>query len=737
MCLRCRHHLPVLESCVMGCAVFTACGAVRHSADLRGGERVAVVATGGVGLNIVQIARAFGASQIIAIDVRDDKLEIARRLGATDVINSRTTNSTEHVKEITDGRGVGVAFEVLGRPETFVDPPARCSRRVPARSDGDAAISPDRSRCSVPGTQITATSSAAPSSSREHHMRYTSILILFTVVSVAGMRIDHRVAGAHSATQGSSSGGPLTSADLNAVAALPGEPRSVSAAGVTRSGARLLTVENGGPFAGTSQKRLVIVADDERAARAVLGGIRWFKTAAPRALREGWAVSAVLLSVANDAAPAQKLEFPPVKGFFDHPEQPESRYLWRWVAYQAPDLLLQVRGGDVLSIGTPPSGSLAAAMAGGSELGTVAAVFATARDTDGVAVIQHALQKTGIARPSEIRATLAARVARDPLDIARVLAHRYPQNAIVSYIPSVAWANTLRLAEATKDDSLKAKVLEQVRPWLSRERPLFGERIALTAAAGTLIYAELAARGEQAARDLAVQGAEAARKLRPNGLAEHGGGWTDDMFMASAILSRTGRMPGREHDLEHIANFLVSYAGRLQRPDGIFVHFTDGSVPWGRGNGFAALGLTEALTALPPSHPSRTRVLEIYRRHMSALRGAQAPDGMWRQVIDEPGAYREESSTAMILTAMARGVRLGWLDANTYGPVIDRAWPALAAHITEDGGVVDISTSTGSGPNLRFYLDRTAISGFDDRGGAMGLLASMEMHEFRGAPPQR
>jgi S-(hydroxymethyl)glutathione dehydrogenase/alcohol dehydrogenase len=111
--------LPLLESSVLGCAVFTAYGAVRHGADLRGGERVAVVAAGGVGLNVVQIAHAFGASQIIAIDVRDDKLEIARRVGATDIVNSRTTNATEYVREITDGHGVDIAFEVLGRPETF------------------------------------------------------------------------------------------------------------------------------------------------------------------------------------------------------------------------------------------------------------------------------------------------------------------------------------------------------------------------------------------------------------------------------------------------------------------------------------------------------------------------------------------------------------------------------------------------------------------------------------------
>jgi succinate semialdehyde reductase (NADPH) len=111
--------LPIAASSVLGCAVFTAYGAVRHGADLRGGERVAVVAAGGVGLNIIQIARAFGASQVVAIDISDDKLEIAKRVGATDAVNSRTVNATERVRELTDGHGVDIAFEVLGRPETF------------------------------------------------------------------------------------------------------------------------------------------------------------------------------------------------------------------------------------------------------------------------------------------------------------------------------------------------------------------------------------------------------------------------------------------------------------------------------------------------------------------------------------------------------------------------------------------------------------------------------------------
>jgi unsaturated rhamnogalacturonyl hydrolase len=523
--------------------------------------------------------------------------------------------------------------------------------------------------------------------------------------------------------------------ELDLVAALTGQPRHISAAGVTRSGARLMTLENESPYAsaadlnGTTQRRLVIVADDERAAQATLAAIRWFKTSAPGGLRDRWSASALLLGHANDASPAQALQFPPEKGFYDHPEQPESRYAWRWVTYQSPDLVLQLRGGDVLSRSTPPARSLAAAMAGGTEIGTVPSVFASVRDTDGPEILQHAIKEAGASRVSEVHATLTSRVSREPLAIARVLANRYPQNPIVSYIPSVAWANTLRLADLVKDDALRQKVLQQTEPWLSGARPLFGERIALTAASGTLIYAELAERGEARARALAIQGAEAATRMGSNGYAQNGQGWTDDMFMAAAILARSGRMAGRERDLDQLAAILISYAGRLQRADGVFVHFTDGRIPWGRGNGFAALGLTEALTSLPQSHPSRAQVLDVYRRQMNGMKLMQAPDGMWRQVVDEPGAYREESVTAMTLTAMARGVRLGWLD-QSYRPVIDRAWRALAAHITEDGKIVDICTGTGSGPTLRYYLDRAAIHDFDDRGGAMALLAAVEFHQL-------
>lgn len=109
---------PVAAS-IIGCAAMTAYGAVRRGADLQYGETVAIIGIGGVGSNIVQVAKELGARHIIAIDVDDEKLAAAERLGATETINSRSVDAREQVFAITGGRGVDVAIEALGIPATF------------------------------------------------------------------------------------------------------------------------------------------------------------------------------------------------------------------------------------------------------------------------------------------------------------------------------------------------------------------------------------------------------------------------------------------------------------------------------------------------------------------------------------------------------------------------------------------------------------------------------------------
>jgi rhamnogalacturonyl hydrolase YesR len=513
--------------------------------------------------------------------------------------------------------------------------------------------------------------------------------------------------------------GDISPADVETIAALPGEPHLVSAAGVTRDETPLLTIENPGAFdRDPDARRLVIVGGldgDEVSGRAVLAAVRWFKTAAPASVRRRWSVSALPLADPAGRAAATPLVFPPLKGFFDDAQQPESRYVWRWVAYQAPDVVIEVRGAHA------PAGTLTAAFGDPGAAGLGAVPVEAVAAADALTAVKSIL--AGTRSRSALHETIARRVARDPLTIARVLARRYPQAPIMSYIPSVAWTNTLRLAAITGEDEWRVKVREQTRVWLAGEKAPLGDQKLLTSIAGYMIFGELAALdGNARARALLLEGADLAAARQPDGTYAGGRGWTDDMFMATAVLARAGR-----HDLA--AQQLIEYAARLQRPDGVFVHAVDGPIAWGRGNGFAAFGLMEALTAMPAAHPARPRLLEIVRRHAEALKTHQAPDGSWREIIDRPGAYREETATAMLMTALARGVRLGWIDAS-FTPVVRRAWRALSAHVVEDGALVDVCSGTGAGPTARYYYDRPAIDGPDDRGGAMALLASLEMYEL-------
>lgn len=550
-------------------------------------------------------------------------------------------------------------------------------------------------------------------------------------------------------------------AALETLAAVPGEPRTVSAAGMTRDDIPLLTLENDAAFDfSRPERRLVLVGgldDDAEGARLVLDAVRWFKTEAPEAERARWLVSALprALPGAGAGAGGTPVTFPPVDGFFDDPDRPESRYVWRWITYQAPDLVVEVRSGDSLRVrsravgatgaagaASPagaassrglPAGSLPAALADAANhtgLGPVDALLVTARATDGAAVMREVLRLAdGSAAPrSPLRVALERRLARAPLDVARLLARRYPAAPSISYIPALAWVHTLRLSEMDSDASLRDSVLEDVGPWLSGNRPLFGDRISFAAIAGTMIFGEIArspgANGAAAARLAAAGVALAAAETAP-GTPRYASGWSDDFYLGTIAAVRAGNAEA----IAAAVRLVTTTAARLQQPSGLYHHDAGAPTAWGRGNGFGALGLSELLTVLPPDHPDRETVLDTHRRHLAAMRAHQAPDGMWRQIVDVPGSYRETSVTAMTLTAMARGLRLGWLD-ESYRPVVDRAWRALLAHVFVDGALVDVCFSTGAGPTRRHYLDRPAVNGADDRGGAMVLGAALEYHDL-------
>lgn len=109
--VRIDKSLAFEEAALFGCAVITGAGAVINTAKVPAGTTTAVIGLGGVGLVSMLAAKLSGARTIVAIDMLDDKLKLAKQLGATHVVNARDPNCVEQIKDITQG-GVDFAFEM-------------------------------------------------------------------------------------------------------------------------------------------------------------------------------------------------------------------------------------------------------------------------------------------------------------------------------------------------------------------------------------------------------------------------------------------------------------------------------------------------------------------------------------------------------------------------------------------------------------------------------------------------
>jgi alcohol dehydrogenase len=105
--------LPPDEAALFGCAVMTGVGAVINTARVQAGSSVAVIGLGGVGLAALLGAVAAGARSVVAVDLSDDKLGLARQLGATETFNAGVSDAAEAIRAATNG-GVEYAFEMAG-----------------------------------------------------------------------------------------------------------------------------------------------------------------------------------------------------------------------------------------------------------------------------------------------------------------------------------------------------------------------------------------------------------------------------------------------------------------------------------------------------------------------------------------------------------------------------------------------------------------------------------------------
>ncbi|PWI26711.1 zinc-binding alcohol dehydrogenase [Kurthia sibirica] len=126
-CIKIPDEMPFAQASLIGCGVSTGYSAAVNAAGVTAGSTVAVFGIGGVGINAIQGAKIAGASKIIACDIKDENLEIAKKFGATHVVNCSAPDTVEQIQAITDDAGVHFAIDCSGN--TFAAQTAWLSAR--------------------------------------------------------------------------------------------------------------------------------------------------------------------------------------------------------------------------------------------------------------------------------------------------------------------------------------------------------------------------------------------------------------------------------------------------------------------------------------------------------------------------------------------------------------------------------------------------------------------------------
>jgi unsaturated rhamnogalacturonyl hydrolase len=207
--------------------------------------------------------------------------------------------------------------------------------------------------------------------------------------------------------------------------------------------------------------------------------------------------------------------------------------------------------------------------------------------------------------------------------------------------------------------------------------------------------------------------------------------WPDDLYMGGVFLVRWGIYNHDQKFIDDAAENIIHQAALEQDSDGLWFHgyFVNekkhAPFKWGRGNGWVTVTLVETLSAMPENDPLRPQLLDILRKQIDGLKKVQSPDGMWRQVLDQPELWEETSCTAMFAYGIARAANRGWIDAADMA-VARKAFAGISKNVTADGGVKGTCAGTNIGQTLDFYINRPRPDD-DPHGRGPTMLAGTEI----------
>jgi unsaturated rhamnogalacturonyl hydrolase len=227
-----------------------------------------------------------------------------------------------------------------------------------------------------------------------------------------------------------------------------------------------------------------------------------------------------------------------------------------------------------------------------------------------------------------------------------------------------------------------------------------------------------------------VVGRHGARIHRPDLCGWEHEVWVDCMHLDGPFLARLFAVTGEDRFADLAADLLLSHARVLQdERSGLFSHGFDdatgerNNVHWGRGQGWALLGLVDTLKNLPAEHPARAEATDRLEVLVEALAATETDPGAWHTVVDAPDTFVESSVGAFVALGVGRGIRYGLLAAS-WSALADRAWTATRGRISPDGFLEGVSDATPVGADAAHYGARAR--GSFPWGQGPALLAAVE-----------
>jgi unsaturated rhamnogalacturonyl hydrolase len=292
---------------------------------------------------------------------------------------------------------------------------------------------------------------------------------------------------------------------------------------------------------------------------------------------------------------------------------------------------------------------------------------------------------------------------------------------------------------------------ELVTGWARDHAPLAGDPLAHVAPGVPLLI--LAEREGNRAEPLLGCAYELATVLAESAVGRHGAQihrpdlagwehevWVDCMHLDGPFLSLLARLSGDPGYADLAGEILLGHARVLQTErSGLFSHgFDDATgrangVHWGRGQGWALLGLVDTAANLPHRHPARGEIGQRLDGLVRGLAATEAALGVWHTVVDAPETYVESSVGAFVALGVGRAVRRGLLPT-TWSALVDRSWEAVARRVSPDGDLEGVSDATPVGPNALHYGGRAR--GSFPWGQGPALLAAVERLRDREATPE-